>query len=67
MLDLQHQYNNCTTIPHMREVKRIKSQNQIPISCCIDVVQESNPKIIMDLFGKWLCCGIFVCYIVKSD
>jgi len=46
MLDLQHQYNNCTTIPHMR-VGPIywgpPSCEELLYSCCIGVVQESNP------------------------
>jgi hypothetical protein len=45
MLDLQHQYNNCTTIPHMRVDLTYWSPpscEELLYSCCIDVVQESN-------------------------
>jgi hypothetical protein len=48
MLDLQHQYNNCTTILHMR----VDPIYWGPPSCegllysCIGVVQESNPIYI---------------------
>jgi hypothetical protein len=46
MLDLQHQYNNCTTIPHMRVGPTYwgpPSCEGLLYSCCIGVVQESNP------------------------
>jgi hypothetical protein len=46
MLDLQHQYNNCTTIPHMRVGPTYwgpSSCEGLLYSCCIGVVQESNP------------------------
>jgi hypothetical protein len=46
MLDLQHQYNNCTTISHMRVGPTYwgpPSYEGLLYSCCIDVVQESNP------------------------
>jgi hypothetical protein len=46
MLDLQHQYNNCTTILHMRVGLTYwgsPSCDGLLCSCCIDVVQESNP------------------------
>jgi hypothetical protein len=47
MLDLQHQYNNCTTIPHMRVDPTYwgpPSCEGLLYSCCISVVQESNPQ-----------------------
>jgi len=48
MLDLQHQYNNCTTTPHMRVDPSIiwgpTSCEGLLYSCCIGVVKESNPK-----------------------
>jgi hypothetical protein len=46
MLDLQHQYNNCTTIPYMRVGPTYWSSpscKMLLYSCCISVVQESNP------------------------
>jgi hypothetical protein len=46
MLDLQHQYNNCTTIPHMRVGPTYwgpPSCEGLLYSCCIGIVQESNP------------------------
>jgi len=46
MLDLQHQYNNCTTIPHMRVGPTYwgpPSCEGLLYSCCSGVVQESNP------------------------
>jgi len=46
MLDLQHQYNNCTTISHMRVGPTYwgpPSCEGLLYSCCIGVVQESNP------------------------
>jgi len=46
MLDLQHQYNNCTTIPHMRVGPTYwgpPSCEGLLCSCCIGVVQELNP------------------------
>jgi hypothetical protein len=46
MLDLQHQYNNCTTIPHMRVGPTYcgpPSCEGLLCSCCIGIVQESNP------------------------
>jgi len=45
ILDLQHQYNNCTTIPHMRVSPTYwdsPSCEELLYSCCIGVVQESN-------------------------
>jgi hypothetical protein len=45
MLDLQHQYNNCTIIPHMRVGPTYwgpPSCEGLLYSCCIGVVQESN-------------------------
>jgi hypothetical protein len=45
MLDLQHQYNNRTTIPHMRVGPTYwgpPSCKGLLYSCCIGVVQESN-------------------------
>jgi len=48
MLDLQHQYNNCTTIPHMRVGPTYwgpPSYEGLLYSCCIGVVQESNPGL----------------------
>jgi hypothetical protein len=53
MLDLQHQYNNCTTIPHMRVGPTYwgpPSCEGLLYSCCIDIVQESNPGIQSLLF-----------------
>jgi hypothetical protein len=46
MLDLQHQYNNCTTTPHMRVSPTHwgpPSSEGLLCSCCIGVVQELNP------------------------
>jgi hypothetical protein len=46
MLDLQHQYNNCTTTPHMKVGPTHWSPpscEELLCSCCISVVQESNP------------------------
>jgi hypothetical protein len=55
MLDLQHQYNNCTTIPHMR-VGPIywgpPSCEGLLYSCCIRIVQESNPIYIYKTYKK---------------
>jgi hypothetical protein len=48
MLDLQHKYNNCTTISHMRVGPTYwgpSSCEGLLYSCCIDVVQESNPNL----------------------
>jgi hypothetical protein len=48
MLDLQHQYNNCTTIPHMMVGLTYwgpPSCEELLYSCCISVVQESNPLV----------------------
>jgi hypothetical protein len=45
MLDLQHQYKNCTTIPHMRVGPTYWGPplcEGLLCSYCIDVVQESN-------------------------
>jgi hypothetical protein len=47
MINLQHQYNNCTTISHMRVGPTYwgpPSCEGLLYSCCISVVQESNPK-----------------------
>jgi hypothetical protein len=63
MLDLQHQYNNCTTIPHMRVGPTYWSPllcEGLLCSCCIGVVQESNPILVglmhVDLINvSWLC------------
>jgi hypothetical protein len=52
MLDLQHQYNNCTTIPHMMVGLTYwgpPSCEGLLCSCCIGVVQESNPIFFRDL------------------
>jgi hypothetical protein len=41
MLDLQHQYNNCTTTSHMRVTSRywgLPSYEGLLCSCCIGVV-----------------------------
>jgi hypothetical protein len=46
MLDLQHQYNNCTTIPHMKVGPTCwgpPSCEGLLCRCCIGVVKESNP------------------------
>jgi hypothetical protein len=46
ILDLQHQYNNCTTTPHMRVGLTHwgpSSCEGLLYSCCNSVVQESNP------------------------
>jgi hypothetical protein len=46
MLDLQHQYNNCTTISHIRVSPTywgLPLCEGLLCSCCIGVVQESNP------------------------
>jgi hypothetical protein len=56
MLDLQHQYNNYTTIPHMRVGPTYwgpPSCEGLLYSCCISVVQESNPifKIVEELLS----------------
>jgi hypothetical protein len=48
MLDLQHQYNNCTTILHMRVGPTYwgpPSCEGLLYNCCIGVVQESNPLL----------------------
>jgi hypothetical protein len=48
MLDLQHQYNNCTTIPHMRVGLTYwgpPSCGELLCSCCICIVPKSNPYI----------------------
>jgi hypothetical protein len=45
MLDLQHQYNNCTTISHMKVSPTYwgpPSCEGLLYNCCIGVVQESN-------------------------
>jgi hypothetical protein len=47
MLDLKHQYNNCTTILHMKVGLTHWSSpscEELLCSCCDCVVQESNPK-----------------------
>jgi hypothetical protein len=52
MLDLQHQYNNCTTIPHMRVCLTYwgpPSYEELLYSYCIGVVQESN--YILNIIG----------------
>jgi hypothetical protein len=53
ILDLQHQYNNCTTTPH----KRVGPTHWSPPSCeellcssCDGVVQESNPFFLSPLY-----------------
>jgi hypothetical protein len=46
MLNLQHQYNNCTTTPHMKVSSTQwdpSSCEGLLCSCCNSVVQESNP------------------------
>jgi hypothetical protein len=46
MLDLQHQYNNCTTTPHMKMCLTHwdpPSCEGLLCNCCDGVVQESNP------------------------
>jgi hypothetical protein len=53
MLDLQHQYNNCTTIPHMRvglTYWGLPSCEGLLYSCCIGVVQESNLLLYRHVF-----------------
>jgi hypothetical protein len=61
MLDLQHQYNNCTTIPHMRVGPTYwgpPSCEGLLYSCCIGVVQESNPFLERSLdminYSYWI-------------
>jgi len=55
MLDLQHQYNNCTTITHTRVSPTYwgpPSCEGLLCSCCICVVQESNPyTTILPILG----------------
>jgi hypothetical protein len=68
MLDLQHQYNNCTTIPHMRMGPIYwgsPSCEELLYSCCIGVVQESNPIYIYIVSVFVSCydharCGFFI-------
>jgi hypothetical protein len=68
MLDLQHQYNNCTTIPHMRVGPTYwgpPSCERLLYSCCIGVVQESNPgscvgPILLCLDVVLLLCSVSV-------
>jgi hypothetical protein len=53
MLDLQHQYNNYTTIPHMRVSFTYwgpPSCEELLYNCCIGVVQESNLGSYIDKF-----------------
>jgi hypothetical protein len=48
MLDLQHQYNNCTTIPHMKVGSTywgLPSCEGLLYNCCIGVAQKSNPDL----------------------
>jgi hypothetical protein len=66
MLDLQHQYNNCTTIPHMRVGPTYwgpPSCEGLLYSCCIDIVQESNPGVGLSVWGPphvRRCCAIVI-------
>jgi hypothetical protein len=55
MLDLQHQYNNCTTILHMKVDPTywdLPSCEGLLYSCCIGVVQESNPIREIHFYGS---------------
>jgi hypothetical protein len=75
MLDLQHQYNNCTTIPHMRVGSTYwdpPSCEELLYHCCIGFVQESNPpKIIVKSkitnFSTLICwfCVRFISHLKK--
>jgi hypothetical protein len=47
LLDLQHQHNKCTTLPHIRVRSNVwgpPSCEGVLCTCCDGVVQESNPK-----------------------
>jgi hypothetical protein len=70
MLDLQHQYNNGTTIPHMREDSTYwgpPSCEELLYSCCIGVVQESNPVIKMAFFFSLFFLGKVVSFLIAND
>jgi hypothetical protein len=61
MLNLQHQYNNHTTIPHMRVDPTHWSPHScegLMCGCCDGVVYESNPKrekptILLSVICRW--------------
>jgi hypothetical protein len=58
MLDLQHQYNNCTTIPRMRMGPTYwgpPSCEGLLYNCCIGVVQESNSGGPCEELLYWCC------------
>jgi len=64
MLDLQHQYNNCTTTLHMM----VKPTHWGPPSCegllctcCDSVVQESNFIYIYIYIYVCVCVCVCVC------
>jgi len=67
MLGLQHQYNNCITIPHIRVCPTYwgpPSCEGLLYSCCIGVVQESNLFLQKEnkknnkiLSAMLVCCG----------
>jgi hypothetical protein len=54
MLDLQHQYNNCTTIPHMRvgpTYVLVLYKNQIPR--IFDLIKRHLQKSGVEVGGTW--------------
>jgi hypothetical protein len=62
MLDLQHQYNNCTTTPHMRVGPTHwgpPSCERLLCNCCDGVVQESNPKKKKKKKGRGEVAGLW--------
>jgi hypothetical protein len=56
MLNLQHQYNNHTTILHMRVGPSSPHTGAHPYvrGCCDGVVYESNPNFNMYLSWFWI-------------
>jgi hypothetical protein len=66
MLDLQHQYNNCTTITHMRVGNTYwgpPSCEELLYSCCIGIVQESNPLYIYVCVYMYMYLSMYI-YII---
>jgi hypothetical protein len=73
MLDLQHQYNNCTTISHMRVSPTYwgpLSCEGLLYSCCIGVVQESNPlwgpPHVREVLYTCCTCGVRESPLIKE-
>jgi hypothetical protein len=70
MLDLQHQHNKCTTLPHVKVGPNMwgsPSCERVLCTCCYGVEQESNPLLKIVVYkGIILKFQILLLHPIKS-